>query len=172
MIFTTFTVIFLPLTFFTGLFGMNTREWGGGANLRLRTIGIIAIPASFTMITLALIVAWSTRIRKLFIATHKFSRSLIANTRTRLVATVKAFDLKALKNFDARKRSMEIKKEKKRRKEAKRQATFLDEDFWEGHTLGREKAYQLPLQNRKSVREERDKMMRGRGSGDREKAMQ
>jgi hypothetical protein len=27
----------------------------------------------------------------------------------------------------------------------------LDEDFWEGHVLGREKDYKLPLQNRKSV---------------------
>lgn len=30
MIFTTFTVIFLPLSFFTSLFGMNTAEWSGG----------------------------------------------------------------------------------------------------------------------------------------------
>lgn len=54
-IFTTFTVIFLPLTFFTGLFGMNTREWGGGGNLPLRAIGLVAA---------ALVVAFSTGARR------------------------------------------------------------------------------------------------------------
>ncbi|KAI1435961.1 hypothetical protein GGR50DRAFT_654048 [Xylaria sp. CBS 124048] len=45
MIFTIFTVIFLPLSFFTGLFGMNTREWGGPNEndfVSLRTIGAIS----------------------------------------------------------------------------------------------------------------------------------
>jgi hypothetical protein len=169
MIFTTFTVIFLPLTFFTGLFGMNTREWGGGTFLHLRTIGIISIPASFTIITLALIVAWSTRMRKLFSTTHKFFSALILNSKKWVVETVRNLNLKAIKDIDARKKSMEIKKEKRRRKEAKRQATFLDEDFWEGHTLGREKAYQVPLQNRRSIREERVRMMKGSGSGEKGK---
>lgn len=31
MIFTVITIIFLPLTFFTGLFGMNVRQWSGVA---------------------------------------------------------------------------------------------------------------------------------------------
>ncbi|POR35879.1 Uncharacterized protein TPAR_03935, partial [Tolypocladium paradoxum] len=54
MIFTTFTVIFLPLTFFTGLFGMNTREWGGGDNLELRTIGAVALPSSALLVAASL----------------------------------------------------------------------------------------------------------------------
>lgn len=66
MIFTVFTVIFLPLTFFTGLFGMNTQEWGGGDNLSLETIGTIALPASVLLIVVSLVVAWSTTVRKLF----------------------------------------------------------------------------------------------------------
>jgi hypothetical protein len=169
MIFTTFTVIFLPLTFFTGLFGMNTREWGGGTFLHLRTIGIISIPASFVIITLALIVAWSTRMRKVFTMTHKFFQALLINIKKWIVETVRNLNVKAIRDLDARKKSIEIKKEKKRRKEAKRQATFLDEDFWEGHTLGRERAYQLPLQNRRSVREEKVKMMKGPGSGEKGK---
>jgi hypothetical protein len=43
MIFTTFTVIFLPLSFFTSLFGMNTREWGDPDKfVSLRLIGAIS----------------------------------------------------------------------------------------------------------------------------------
>ncbi|KAG6002385.1 hypothetical protein E4U21_003145 [Claviceps maximensis] len=64
MIFTTFTVIFLPLTFFTGLFGMNTREWGGGNNLSLRTIGTIALPASALLVMVSLLMAFSTNARR------------------------------------------------------------------------------------------------------------
>lgn len=44
MIFTTFTVLFLPLSFFTSLFGMNTKEWGGDDDnfLSLGVIGAIS----------------------------------------------------------------------------------------------------------------------------------
>ncbi|KAK2616940.1 hypothetical protein QQS21_000029 [Conoideocrella luteorostrata] len=66
MIFTTFTVIFLPLTFFTGLFGMNTQEWGGGDNLSLKTIGSIALPASAVLVIASLVIAFNTNARRLF----------------------------------------------------------------------------------------------------------
>lgn len=46
MIFTTFTVIFLPLSFFTSLFGMNTREWGDNFP-SLKLIGIISRESAF-----------------------------------------------------------------------------------------------------------------------------
>ncbi|KAI1013933.1 hypothetical protein LB504_008922 [Fusarium proliferatum] len=65
MIFTTFTVIFLPLTFFTGLFGMNTQEWGGENNLSLKTIGTISLPASFALVVFSLVAAFSTNARLL-----------------------------------------------------------------------------------------------------------
>lgn len=43
MIFTTFTVIFLPLSFFTSLFGMNTSEWAPEENyVSLKAIGAIS----------------------------------------------------------------------------------------------------------------------------------
>lgn len=58
---TTFTVIFLPLTFI-GLFGMNTREWGGAGNLPLATIGAVALPASVVLVAAALAVAFSARV--------------------------------------------------------------------------------------------------------------
>ncbi|QPH04070.1 hypothetical protein C2857_000713 [Epichloe festucae Fl1] len=66
MIFTTFTVIFLPLTFFTGLFGMNTQEWGGDNNLSLKTIGVIALPASAFLVIASLVIAFSTNARRFF----------------------------------------------------------------------------------------------------------
>lgn len=64
IIFTTFTVIFLPLTFFTGLFSMNTQEWRGGGYPLLRTIGAISLPSSVVLIVTALVIAWSTRARR------------------------------------------------------------------------------------------------------------
>ncbi|PHH77086.1 hypothetical protein CDD80_955 [Ophiocordyceps camponoti-rufipedis] len=64
-IFTTFTVIFLPLTFFTGLFGMNTRQWGGGGNLPLETIASVSLPSSFVIVGVALAIAYSSSVRTL-----------------------------------------------------------------------------------------------------------
>lgn len=63
MIFTVFTVIFLPLSFFSSIFGMNTYEWAGENNLSLLTIGAIALPASAAIVVVALVVAWSTSMR-------------------------------------------------------------------------------------------------------------
>ena len=63
MIFTTFTVIFLPLSFFTSVFGMNTHEWGGGTNVPLGTIGAIALPASAFIIAASLVAAFSSRVQ-------------------------------------------------------------------------------------------------------------
>ncbi|KJZ72144.1 hypothetical protein HIM_08409 [Hirsutella minnesotensis 3608] len=60
MVFTTSTVIFLPLTFFTGLFGMRTREWEGDSRLPLHVIGAIALPSSFILVAVTLFVAFST----------------------------------------------------------------------------------------------------------------
>jgi Mg2+ and Co2+ transporter CorA len=43
MVFTIFTVIFLPLSFFTSLFGINVREWSGTeTNPDFRQIFLIA----------------------------------------------------------------------------------------------------------------------------------
>jgi hypothetical protein len=163
MIFTVFTVIFLPLTFFTGLFGMNTREWGGGSFMTLRTIGLVSIPASCVIITLALIVAWSTRMRRVFNAVAK-TISLFFKWLQKLGTEVwNWIPASTISDKEERKRSIEEKRERKRaKKEAKKAASWLDEDFWDGHVLGREKDYRLPPQNRRSVRVARRKMD-GRG---------
>ncbi|KAH6670519.1 hypothetical protein B0J14DRAFT_516061 [Halenospora varia] len=158
MIFTVFTVIFLPLTFFTGLFGMNTREWGGGTFLTLKTIGIIAIPSSFVIITLALIVAWSTRMRHVFNIIAHSVNDLYCITKKGFTNILIKISTTPITDKEERKRSIEAKKKKKR---AKREVSWLDEDFWEDHKVGREENYRLPLQNRKSVSLARRNMVMG-----------
>ncbi|KAL0934915.1 ankyrin repeat protein [Colletotrichum truncatum] len=62
MIFTTFTVIFLPLSFFTSLFGMNTVEWDEQLP-SIGFIGAISLPLSVFLIVAALVSAFSTRVQ-------------------------------------------------------------------------------------------------------------
>ncbi|KAK0383800.1 hypothetical protein NLU13_9711 [Sarocladium strictum] len=142
MIFTTFTVIFLPLTFFTGLFGMNTQEWGGEGNLSLKTIGAISLPSSFVLIVASLFVAWSTTVRRFFRWTSRvYTRQArwcyfeIARPVGRKIGafarTGKANGRRQGENDDGR---------------VKREAS----DFWQRHRLEREKGYEIPVVNRKS----------------------
>lgn len=62
MIFTIFTVIFLPLSFFTSLFGMNTREWDGNFPT-LGYIGEISLPLSAFMILATFVAAFNPRVQ-------------------------------------------------------------------------------------------------------------
>ncbi|KAL4807295.1 hypothetical protein BDV18DRAFT_137389 [Aspergillus unguis] len=71
-IFTVFTVIFLPLSFFTSLFGINAREWSGEeTNLTLRTMLTIAGPTSVAVIVSALLIAFSERLRDILLKSQK-----------------------------------------------------------------------------------------------------
>lgn len=155
MIFTVFTVIFLPLSFFTSLFGMNTREWGGGNNIRLRTIGSIALPTSALLVVCAFLVAWSTSVRKAFKSLSKRVR----RTKNRTKRWWKKRVVKLWKRSDDRPRTrigmlkmrrkreaLEVKRQKKR---MKREMTM--HDFWERHQLDRETKYEIPSRNRKSI---------------------
>lgn len=66
IIFTAFTVIFLPLSFFTSLFGMNTSNWAGdeGSDYKsLQEIGAVSLPISLAIIVLALVAAFSSRVQ-------------------------------------------------------------------------------------------------------------
>ncbi|KAM0142996.1 hypothetical protein ACHAO1_000830 [Botrytis cinerea] len=151
MIFTVFTVIFLPLSFFTGLFGMNVREWGGGDYLPLRTVGAIAIPTSSALITLALIIAWSIRIRHLFDFIGQKLSKVYSSIRVNIN---KAIDGNPETEKDSGKRSKlkVLRQRKKQRKSEKEQTRLHDEDwdFWESHKERREKDYKIPNKNRKS----------------------
>lgn len=155
MIFTVFTVIFLPLSFFTSLFGMNTHEWGGGNNIRLRTIGSIALPASALLIIIALFVAWSTTVRKGFKSLSKRIRRSRNRSRRwwkkQIDALWKKDDnrprtrLGRLK-LHRKREALEVKRQKNR---MKREMTM--HDFWERHQLDRETKYEIPSRNRRSI---------------------
>ncbi|KAI5819311.1 cora-like Mg2+ transporter protein-domain-containing protein [Pyronema omphalodes] len=66
MIFTVFTIVFLPLSFFAGIYGMNVREWSGTAtNPSAKTALMYMVPISVVLISLALLIAFFGKIRRL-----------------------------------------------------------------------------------------------------------
>ncbi|KGO66589.1 Mg2+ transporter protein, CorA-like/Zinc transport protein ZntB [Penicillium italicum] len=78
MVFTIFSVVFLPLSFFTSLFGMNAREWSGeSTNPTLGQMFVIAAPASFAIIFLSLFIAFSNSLREIVSKTHKIGAGLL-----------------------------------------------------------------------------------------------
>ncbi|KAL9616697.1 MAG: hypothetical protein Q9160_008450 [Pyrenula sp. 1 TL-2023] len=77
MIFTVITIIFLPLTFFTGLFGMNIRQWSGVAtNPNFHTVFTYAIPITVAIILTALFVAFNDSIREYAIILKKIATGI------------------------------------------------------------------------------------------------
>lgn len=66
MIFTVFTIIFLPLSFFASVFGINSREWSSQPNNypSLRNIFMIMIVISLAVIIFALLVAFNKFTRR------------------------------------------------------------------------------------------------------------
>ena len=66
MIFTVFTIIFLPLSFFASVFGINSREWSGMPNNypTLRNIFTIMVAISLAVIIFALLVAFNKFARR------------------------------------------------------------------------------------------------------------
>ena len=66
MIFTIFTIIFLPLSFFASVFGINAKEWSGvESNLALHTIFLYMGTISLAVILLSLLVAFNKSTRRL-----------------------------------------------------------------------------------------------------------
>ncbi|CAM1507855.1 Fc.00g047030.m01.CDS01 [Cosmosporella sp. VM-42] len=143
MILTTFSVLFLPLTFFTGLFGMNTREWGGANNLPLKTIGLVSLPTSLLLILCSLIIAWSTTVRRFFRWIGKLygwsMRRMDEEIWEPMAKSVKRRMTKARKGVRAESG------------EGRRGLAEEMSDFWERHRLERERGYQVPENNRRSI---------------------
>lgn len=152
MIFTVFTVIFLPLTFFTGLFGMNTKEWGGDNNLPLKTIGMISLPSSVLLIVVSLVVAWSTSVRKAFNYAWRLYRRLQEYFYVFLWHPVKRTVHEIVEYVSWQKDS---------RNEGNADGSLMGggggalrqeaSDFWQRHRLERDRAYRIPEVNKRNV---------------------
>jgi hypothetical protein len=138
MIFTTFTVIFLPLTFFTGLFGMNTIEWQEENVPSLKEIGAISLPASILLILVSLVAAFNWRVQGVFKVTYRGSKG-----------AWKSF--KGLLESDARKETKKKRREEKKRRLREAQTAGNDDqvfDFWAMVKRQQSNArYHIPEQN-------------------------
>ncbi|CAJ2506537.1 Uu.00g006670.m01.CDS01 [Anthostomella pinea] len=155
MIFTTFTVIFLPLSFFTSLFGMNTQEWGGPDEnnfVSLGVIGAIALPASAFLVGTALIAAFSSRIQAVFKAIFRIYRSGVTHL------THELSKLKPKASKESKERRKEMKAMREQRRQRKRERGY---DFWETLRADRRPEYEIPDMNRKGATKRR---LAGRGT--------
>lgn len=159
MIFTVFTVIFLPLTFFTGLFGMNAKEWEDEGLPTLGFIGAVSLPASVGLIVISLVTAFSTRVRRLLLLLKEFCIEILSWVYDVTFASL----VEKYRQRQAAKRKQNRKgKSVEERRGVKKEVS----DFWERHRLERERGYQVPEINRKNgdVR----KRVSGRGKKDKE----
>lgn len=154
MIFTTFTVIFLPLSFFTSVFGMNTREWGGDTNVPLGTIGAISLPASAFLIAASLVAAFSSRVQAVFKFVFQQGRAAADHARRQ------ATRLRPRAAQEAKRRRRRAKEERERRRRRQGERAY---DFWETvRTDGRGgERHQIPELNRMAASRRRGE---GRGA--------
>ena len=110
LVFTVFTVIFLPLSFFASIFGMNAREWSGvETNPSLRKIFIYMATISAAVIFIALSLAFNKGTRRMtqrawkYIALPVFQRChIIKNVpqEQQLGAGLHTLDLEQLATAD------------------------------------------------------------------------
>lgn len=109
------------------------------------------VPTSFALITLALIVAWSTRIRLLF---NSIGKTLIHLYKIILEYSKKSFNKVLGTNKTSIKKSkirgLRQRKKKRKLKKERTWSKVKDCDSWENHKERREKDYKMPSQNRKS----------------------
>ncbi|RYP49145.1 hypothetical protein DL768_005079 [Monosporascus sp. mg162] len=150
MIFTTFTVIFLPLSFFTSLFGMNTAEWGGADDnyLSLRTIGAVSLPASALIVAASLVAAFSSRAQGLVRAAIRLLRRAVEGARP---ALTRLWPEPARRKRAARKRRL-AREQMEARRQRRRERGY---DFWETVRAERGSRYEIPELNRKKATQRR-----------------
>ncbi len=150
MIFTTFTVIFLPLSFFTSLFGMNTAEWSGDDDnfVSLRTITAISLPASAAIVGASLVLAFSSRVQGFFTAALRALRAAAdAAARGLRRLLVEPFSAASSGAKGREKKRARIAREQLERRRLRRRERGYD--FWETVRLEGGSRYEIPELNRK-----------------------
>jgi len=159
LVFTVFTVIFLPLTFFTGLFGMNINEWSGIlTNVSWRTVVEWSIPLSLAITCTALVLALSMRIRKFAKDSVKVMSGLGKYLRAACINQISGLIVYMRRRFYATVHDTippEPKKSRSQRKrdigKGQREKVYYDtgSDFWDNHVDRRENEYHIPQNNRR-----------------------
>jgi len=140
MIFTTFTVIFLPLSFFTGLFGVNASDWDEDNLPSLKQIGLISLPSSALLVSLSLTAAYNWR-------AQSFVKSVYVNTKRGLAGGIKY--LRKLEPKSSRTRKIRRKADERRRRKAElARKDDKSYDFWATVKEGRDTQYEIPHLNR------------------------
>ncbi|KAI0849164.1 hypothetical protein F5Y00DRAFT_236704 [Daldinia vernicosa] len=154
MIFTTFTVLFLPLSFFTSLFGMNTKEWGGEDDnfVSLGFIGAISLPVSVALIGGTLLAAFSGRVQAAFKGCFKLAKKWMQQS------TAKLAKLEPEASRQAKQRRKQQREQREQRAERRRERGY---DFWETVRAERPGEYVIPDLNRKTATRRR---LAGRGT--------
>ncbi|KAF3056375.1 hypothetical protein GL218_06458 [Daldinia childiae] len=154
MIFTTFTVLFLPLSFFTSLFGMNTKEWGGEDDnfVSLGFIGAISLPVSVALIGGTLLAAFSGRVQAVFKGCFKLAKNWMQQS------TAKLAKLEPEASRQAKQRRKQQREQREQRAERRRERGY---DFWETVRAERPDEYVIPDLNRKTATRRR---LAGRGT--------
>ncbi|KAK2008900.1 hypothetical protein LZ32DRAFT_565819 [Colletotrichum eremochloae] len=139
MIFTTFTVIFLPLSFFSSLFGMNTVEWEKQLPT-LGFIGAVSLPASVFIIATALVAAFSSRVQGVVRTGYKGGKKAFQALGSGVMKI-------APRRKQEKRRVSKIEREERRTRKKDR-----GYDFWQ--TVRRERAseYRIPEVNRNRTR--------------------
>ncbi|GIJ98776.1 hypothetical protein Aspvir_000897 [Aspergillus viridinutans] len=130
MVFTIFTVIFLPLSFFTSLFGINVREWSGTeTNPDFRQMFLIAGPSSVAIILIALLLAFNERLRE---TAAKALAILFGMARDFLLAPAK----KVLRLSRSSEEPLDVHHEENRFNRylsSRRYRRQLEDDIWKQH---------------------------------------
>ncbi|KAM7197382.1 hypothetical protein V8F33_005603 [Rhypophila sp. PSN 637] len=144
MIFTTFTVIFLPLSFFTSLFGMNIKEW----DPEFPTFGYvarIALPCSIGLIVISLLAAFSSRVQRL-------GKLAYEGTKNGFKGGLRYLGKLQPRPLKKRKRRRRLEREEERLRRMKEREKDYSFDLWGLIKQQGMIEYQIPTLNRKRTR--------------------
>lgn len=141
MIFTIFTVIFLPLSFFTSLFGMNVIEWDNQLPT-MAFIGEVSLPISFVLIVVTFVAAFSSRVQIFCgMAWLRLKRRWDG-----FKEDARRLEPQASRDAKVRRRADKAREDRERRERKKKERSY---DFWA--TVRRQRtlaSYEIPDLNR------------------------